>query len=65
MGGAIGRRLRVGSPMELALAAGILLLSLVVQPGGGGGFLKRPWGRLYEEGVIDKREYLEHRFRVF
>lgn len=60
-----GGRLRVGSPMELALAAGILLLVIVVQPGGGGGFLKRPWGRLYEEGVIDKREYLEHRFWVF
>ncbi|MFN3477314.1 MAG: hypothetical protein ACK4Z6_07165 [Candidatus Methylomirabilales bacterium] len=27
-----GGRLRVGSPMELALTAGILLLSLVVQP---------------------------------
>lgn len=60
-----GGRLRVGSPMELALAAGILLLALVVQPGSEGSFLKRSWGKLYEDKVIDKREYLEHRFWIF
>lgn len=58
-------RLRVGSPMELALAAGILLLALVFQPGSGGSFIRRQWGKLYEERVIDKREYIEHWFSVF
>lgn len=59
-------RLRVGSPMKLALAAGILLLALlVVQPGSERRFIRRPWGKLYEDQVIDKREYLEHRFWVF
>lgn len=51
--------------MELALAAGILLLALVVQPGSGGSFIRRQFGKLYEEKVIDKREYLEHRFWLF
>lgn len=59
-------RLRVGSPMELALAAGILLLALLtVQPGSEGNFIRRHWGKLYEERAIDKREYLEHRFSIF
>jgi len=44
-------RLRVGSPMELALAAGNLLLSLIGQPAGEGSYIRRQqtvarWGQL-------------------
>jgi hypothetical protein len=51
--------------VELALAAGILLLALVFQPGSGGSVIRRQWGKLYEERVIDKREYIEHWLSLF
>ncbi|NJD69721.1 MAG: hypothetical protein C3F12_04625 [Candidatus Methylomirabilota bacterium] len=67
-------RLRVGSStclrathrqVELALMADILLLSLIGQPWSEGSFVRRSWGKLYEEQAIDKREYIEHRFSIF
>ncbi|MCZ7625117.1 MAG: hypothetical protein M5R38_04135 [Candidatus Methylomirabilis sp.] len=51
--------------MELALMADILLLSLIGQPWSEGSFVRRSWGKLYEEQAIDKREYIEHRFSIF
>jgi len=49
-------RLRVGSPLELALAAGNLLLSLIGQPAGEGSYIRRQqtvarWGQLLHRKI--------------
>jgi len=66
-----GGRIRTGSLAEFTLAGFIFFLSfLLIGPLGGsskpGGTTleRRKWGELHKKGVIDKREYFEHRFKV-
>jgi inner membrane protein len=66
-----GGRIRTGSIPEFALAGFIFFLSFILigplfgssQPGGTT-LERRNWSDLHKKGVIDKREFYEHRFQL-
>jgi membrane-bound metal-dependent hydrolase YbcI (DUF457 family) len=61
--------IRTGSTIEYVLSFGILFFSLALFGLGGSPFIgsweRIPWKKLYEQRIIDKKEYLENRFKVF
>lgn len=72
----LGGRLRTGEPLEFIIAFGFLATSLFLakptldsimnrQDERGFNVFYMDWRELYEERVIDAKEYLEHRFKFF
>lgn len=60
-----GGRLRTASPGEFVLAGIIAFIAFVVLGSTQIDTSGRGWKALYKQGVIDKREYYENRFKIF
>ncbi len=72
----LGGRLRTGEPLEFIIAFGFLAISLFLAKPTLDSILNHQnernfnvfymdWKTLNEEGIIDNKEYLEHRFKFF
>ena len=59
-----GGRLRTASPREFVLAGIVAFIAFVVIGTSQIDTSGRGWKGMYNQGVIDKREYYENRFRV-
>ena len=65
-----GGRLRTGDPGEYFIAWGLvglcLMLSIMLKPYGGGWYPFFPnWAGLYEDGVVDAKEWKDNRLKFF
>lgn len=60
-----GGRLRTGSMNEFMVSGIIVLVSFILIGSFNIGFEKRDWKQLYDLKLIDKKEYYEHRFKLF
>ncbi|MFN3480657.1 MAG: metal-dependent hydrolase [Thermodesulfovibrionales bacterium] len=59
-----GGRLRTGTPSEYIIAILIAGLCTLAVFSGGVDLQVTKWKLLYEQGIIDQREYRENRFRI-
>lgn len=60
-----GGRLRTGSITEFMVSGIIVIISFVIIGSFNMSIEKRNWKQLYDLNVIDKKEYYEHRFKLF
>lgn len=60
-----GGRLRTGSINEFMVSGIIVILSFIIIGSFNMDFERRNWKQLYDLNVIDKKEYYEHRFKIF
>jgi len=60
-----GGRLRTGSVMEFVISGLVVLFTFVFIGSFSVDIDRRDWKQLYNSKVIDKKEYFEHRFKVF
>jgi inner membrane protein len=63
-----GGKLRTGTAMEYAISISIAVVTFLVfgigQPQGKASIERMHWKELYNDGIIDKREYRENRFKL-
>lgn len=63
-----GGKIKTGSVAEFGIVGLLVLFSLMIPAGSASGdsaFIRRKWGEAYHRNIIDKREYIENRFKFF
>jgi inner membrane protein len=60
-----GGKLRTGSPGEFVVSGIIAFVAFVMLGSFGLDFERRDWAKLHHQGVVDRREYYDNRFKFF